>query len=181
MKKYNSEDNYLKAVLVKATLDMEEQFLDFASDWEAHHEAIVPYSARLLNMNYHEWLENTASIENRDTCPSHWVPAHTYFLADENKRIIGAVNIRHYLNGFLLQYGGHIGYGVRPSERKKGYASLMLSMTLPIAKGLGLDKVLVCCDKNNTGSARTIIKNGGVLENEVIEDGEITQRYWIKI
>lgn len=106
-------------------------------------------------------------------------PAHTYFLIQEDKRIIGAINIRHDLNEYLFNFGGHIGYGIRPSERKKGYASLMLSMALPIAKELGINEVLITCDKNNIGSAKTIINNGGVLENEVSGDGEITQRYWL--
>jgi predicted acetyltransferase len=108
------------------------------------------------------------------------VPAHTYFLVCNNKRIFGAINIRHCLNEYLFQFGGHIGYGIRPSERGKGYASLMLGMALPIAKKLGIDEVLVTCDKNNTASAKTIIKNGGILENEVMEEEEIVQRYWIR-
>ena len=160
---------------------MEEQYYDFINEWEKHSELIVPYSARLLDMNYKSWLEHTYKIESNDTCPSHLVSAHTYFLVSEDKTILGAVNIRHYLNDYLLNFGGHIGYGIRPSERKKGYASLMLSLALPIAKKLGINKALITCDKNNIGSAKTIMKNGGVLENEVMEDGEITQRYWINI
>ena len=167
--------------LLRATSEMEEQYYDFITDWQNNTEVIVPYAARLLDMDYKTWLQRTYIIENKDTCPMPIVPAHTYFLVQENKRIIGAVNIRHYLNDYLFNFGGHIGYGVRPSERKKGYASLMLSMALPIAKELGISKALITCDRNNAGSAKTIIKNGGVLENEVVEDGEVTQRYWIEI
>lgn len=160
---------------------MEEQYYDFINEWAKHNEPIVPYAARLLDMNYKSWLEHTYKIESNDTCPSQLVSAHTYFLVSEDKAIIGAVNIRHYLNDYLFNFGGHIGYGIRPSERKKGYASLMLSLALPIAKKLGINKALITCDKNNIASAKTIIKNGGVLENEVVGDGEITQRYWINI
>ena len=160
---------------------MEEQHYDFINEWENKGEEIVPYSARLLDMSYEAWLDYTYKIENKDSCPPHLVPAHTYFLSDENKRILGAINIRHYLNDYLFNYGGHIGYGIRPSERKKGYASLMLSMALPIAKELGINKILITCDKNNAGSAKTIINNGGILENEVLNDREITQRYWIEV
>lgn len=106
--------------------------------------------------------------------------AHTYFLVSENKTIIGAINIRHALNDYLFQFGGHIGYGIRPTERRKGYAALMLSMALPIASQLGIAKVLITCNKTNTGSAKTIRHNGGVLENEVFDGKEITQRYWIE-
>lgn len=171
----------MKLELLRANNEMEEQYYDFINEWENCGEEIVPYAARLLDMDYKSWLEHTYKMENKDTCPAHLVPAHTYFLVLENKRIVGAINIRHYLNDYLFNFGGHIGYGIRPSERKKGYAALMLSMALPIAKELGINKALITCDKNNAGSAKTIINNGGVLENEVIEDGEITQRYWIEL
>lgn len=171
----------MKLELLRATSEMEEQYYDFINDWENNGEAIVPYAVRLLDMDYKTWLEHTYKIENKDSCPENLVPAHTYFLTLENKRIIGAVNIRHYLNDYLFNFGGHIGYGIRPSERKKGYAVSMLAMALPIAKELGINKVLITCDKNNVGSAKTIINNGGVLENEVSQYGEITQRYWIEV
>jgi predicted acetyltransferase len=171
----------MKLELLRANNEMEEQYYDFINEWDNSGEAIVPYAARLLDMDYKSWLTHTYKMESKDTCPAHLVPAHTYFLVLENKRIIGAINIRHYLNDYLLNFGGHIGYGIRPSERKKGYASLMLSMALPIAKELEISKALITCDKNNAGSAKTIINNGGVLENEVIEEGEITQRYWIEL
>ena len=167
--------------LLRASSEMEVQYYDFINDWEKNGEAIVPYAARLVDMDYKAWLAYTYKIETVDTCPKHLVPAHTYFLVQENKKIIGAVNIRHYLNDYLFNFGGHIGYGIRPSERKKGYASLMLSLALPIAKVFGINKVLITCDKNNVGSAKTMINNGGVLENEVLGDGEITQRYWIEV
>jgi predicted acetyltransferase len=170
----------MKLELSRASSEMEEQYYDFINDWHNNDEAIVPYAARLLDMDYKTWLEYTYKFENKDTCPPNLVPAHTYFLTQENKRIIGAINIRHCLNDYLLNFGGHIGYGIRPSERKKGYASLMLSMALPIAKELGINKILITCDKSNAGSAKTIINNGGVLENEVLDDAEITQRYWIE-
>jgi predicted acetyltransferase len=110
-----------------------------------------------------------------------FVPSTLYFLIDENKRIYGALHIRHELNEYLLNYGGHIGYGIRLSERKKGYATKMLSLSLPTIKKLGIKKALITCDKTNIASAKTIINNGGVLENEVMEDEKITQRYWIDI
>ncbi|MGH4125994.1 MAG: GNAT family N-acetyltransferase [Clostridium sp.] len=171
----------MKLELLRANNEMEEQYYDFINEWENCGEEITPYGARLLGMNYITWLTHTNKMEKVDTCPAHLVPSHMYFLVLENKRIIGAINIRHYLNDYLLSFGGNIGYGIRPSERKKGYATLMLAMALPIAKELGISKALVTCDKNNLGSAKTITNNGGVLENEVIEEGEITQRYWIEV
>ena len=106
-----------------------------------------------------------------------------FFLYDEERdRFLGAVNIRHYLNDELLQSGGHIGDGIRPSERRKGYGTKMVGLALLECKKLGIKKVLMTCDKDNIASAGTIIKNGGVLENEFLnEDGEIEQRYWITL
>ena len=95
--------------------------------------------------------------------------------------MVGAVNIRHDLNDYLLKYGGHIGDGIRPSERRKGYATEMIRLALEECRKLGLTRVLVTCDKNNIGSAKSIIRNGGILENEVLEKGVIKQRYWIAL
>lgn len=103
-------------------------------------------------------------------------------MEEQEKEILGAVNIRHSLNQDLLFRGGHIGYGIRPSQRRKGYATQMLSLTLEQCRELGLEKVLVTCNKDNIGSAKTIINNNGILENEVIEkSGNIVQRYWIDL
>ena len=104
-----------------------------------------------------------------------------FFLLDADRdRLLGAVNIRHYLNDFLLREGGHIGDGIRPSERRKGYATEIIRLALIECEKLGIDRVLITCDKDNIGSARSIIKNGGVLENEFMNsEGNIEQRYWI--
>ena len=79
----------------------------------------------------------------------------------------------------MLLNGGHIGDGVRPSERRKGIATKMISLALDECKKLGIDKVLMVCDKNNIGSAKSIINNGGILENEIEVDGIVEQRFWI--
>lgn len=105
-----------------------------------------------------------------------------FFGLDTDRNIfVGAVNIRHYLNDRLLLDGGHIGDGVRPSERRKGFATEMIRLALEECKKLGITKVLMVCDKDNIGSAKSIIKNNGVLENEILVDGVIEQRYWIDI
>ena len=95
--------------------------------------------------------------------------------------MVGAVNIRHDLNDYLLKYGGHIGDGIRSSERRKGYATEMIRLALEECRKLGLTRVLMTCDKNNIGSAKSIIRNGGILEDEVLEEGVIKQRYWISL
>ena len=91
------------------------------------------------------------------------------------------VNIRHELNDYLLNYGGHIGDGVRPSERRKGYATKIIDLALKECQKLNIDKVLLVCDKDNIGSAKSIKNNGAILENEIVKDGKTIQRYWIEI
>ena len=108
------------------------------------------------------------------------VTAHVWFLMSEG-RILGAIALRDTLNDYLRDVGGHIGYGVRPSERRKGYADLMLKEVLVLALERGMERVLITCNQGNTGSEKVIISNGGKLEN-VIEDGdEMVARYWIKL
>ena len=113
--------------------------------------------------------------------PRGWVPASVFFLL-HNGRFIGRVSIRHRLNDFLRRIGGHIGYYIRSDERRKGYGSLILKLTLDKARRLGLKRVLVTCDEGNLGSQKIIEKNGGRLENvEPTENGPPKRRYWIEL
>lgn len=111
-----------------------------------------------------------------------FVPATLYMaISKENNHLIGMIHIRHYLNKYLLNYGGHIGYSIRKSERQKGYASEMLGLALEKCEELKLEKVLITCRKNNIASAKTMIKNGAHLENEIQKGNDIIQRYWITL
>jgi predicted acetyltransferase len=95
-------------------------------------------------------------------------------------QIVGRVSIRHELNAFLTERGGHIGYGVRPEFRGRGYATAILLEALGIIHNLGVQRVLVTCDDANIASSRVIEKCGGVLENIIeIDGGEPLRRYWI--
>lgn len=112
----------------------------------------------------------------------NFVP-NTYLVGVIENRIVGRVFIRHVLNDFLATVGGHIGYGVVPSERRKGYGTKMLHLALPIAASLGITRVLVTCDDGNTGSRKVIEKNGGVFEGLVQDTSDmiVKRRYWIEL
>lgn len=113
--------------------------------------------------------------------PKGYVPASVYWLVD-NEKFIGRISIRHKLTKFLRQEGGHIGYEIRPSARKKGYGKKMLALALQKAKGLGIKKFLITCDECNIGSKKIIESNGGIFENKKkAKSGKMKLRYWIKI
>ena len=108
------------------------------------------------------------------------VPA-SFYLGVVDGEIVGRISIRHDLNDFLFNFGGHIGYMVRPVHRRKGYATAMLRQAKDIAKSLGIDRALVTCNDDNLGSIAVIESQGGVLENIVDENGRELRRYWIAL
>ena len=169
----------MNLVLVKASLKYKTQICAMLKEWYSTGEKIIPYSIRKID--YHNFDNYCANIEVKDES-NGLVPDSTFFCLDLDRNIIvGAVNIRHYLNDSLLLNGGHIGDGVVPSERRKGIATKMIGLALEECKKLGIDRVLMVCDKNNIGSAKSIINNGGILENEIVVNGIVEQRYWINI
>ena len=164
--------------LVTLTEEYKEQLFEMMDEWCATGEKIVPYAIR--KNDYHDfqyYLDNLQITEEVDGK----VPDTTLFCLDVDRNIfVGAVNIRHYLTEEMLVNAGHIGDGIRPSERRKGYATAMIGVALEEAKKLGIDRVLMCCDKENIASAKSIVNNGGILENEVVVNGVTEQRYWIE-
>ena len=170
--------------LIKLTKEYESALAEMIDEWkedqEINHTNHSPWA--IFRNDYHDfdyYLENLEIKSEGDGM----VPDSVFFLLDEDRnRLLGAVTIRHYLNEFLLREGGHIGDGIRPSERRKGYATEMIRLALIECKKLGMNRVLITCDRDNIGSAKSIINNGGILENEFVNsDGEIEQRYWITL
>ena len=133
---------------------------------------------------YEQWLDKIEAERRKETCGEGRVPA-TMFLSRrvEDDRLVGIVQVRHNLSEYLLKYGGHIGDCIRPTEQGKGYATEQIALALDLCKKMGINNVLITCKKENIASAKTIIKNGGRLENEIpneYEDNVIMQRYWIE-
>ena len=165
--------------LVKCSHEYKTQLFEMMDEWTSTDERIVPYAIR--KVDYHDFDNYLNSLELSEP-KDGLVPDSTYFCLDVDRNIfVGAVNIRHYLNDSLLLNGGHIGDGVRPSERRKGIATKMIALALEKCKELNIPKVLMVCDKTNIGSAKSIMNNGGILENEVIVNGNTEQRYWITL
>ena len=167
--------------LVKLSYEYKDKLFDMMEEWLAVEKDFSPFVIRKNDYrDFEYYLEN---LETKEPTPEGRVPDSVFFCLDTDRDIfVGAVNIRHYLNDSLLYTGGHIGDGIRPSERRKGYATAMIGLALEECKKLCIKRVLMTCDKDNIGSAKSIIKNGGVLENEVInEEGVLEQRYWIEL
>lgn len=168
--------------LIKLTKEYYNQLAEMIDEWKLdqikNNTNCSPWS--IFKNDYHDFDYYLENLEIKEPTDGK-VPDSVFFLLDiDNNRLLGAINIRHYLNDYLLKYAGHIGDGIRPSERNKGYATMMIKLALVECKKLGIDKVLMVCDKDNIASAKTIIKNGGILENEFTKDnGKVEQRYWI--
>lgn len=156
----------------------ENLYKDYVASWGA--ETIVPAASDPKGRDYSTWLSDT--IKMRTITPPGLVPATLFFLVDDAEtKILGGIDIRHRLNDYLMEFGGHIGYGIVPDERGKGYAKAQLRLALPATKSLGVSRALITCDDGNTASARTIEALGGVLEDKRAENGALIRQYWVGI
>lgn len=167
---------------------------------EEHLDAIAAYRQEMLDdgcdmagcsnlgtqPDPRDWLAEARALTDPDTLPSGWVQS-TQFLAlrESDGALVGMIQVRHEIESsdYLKNYGGHIGYSVRPVERRKGYATKMLRMALEYCRELGIKQVLMTCWPHNEGSKRAILANGGVFESEQYEPYEkaMFHRYWITL
>jgi len=128
------------------------------------------------------WVTQCRLFETEETKPNpDWVIAEQFMLVRDG-RVLGMLNFRLELNDFLAECGGHIGYSIRPTERRKGYAKTMLALALKeCPRGLGVSRVLLTCKADNAGSYKTIEACGGQFERMTQMDGQDLKRYWIEI
>lgn len=165
--------------LVEFTPEYHPQLIEMMDEWSKAGEKIVPHA--ITKADYHDADAYMRSLDGSHPRPG-LVEDKTFFCLDTDRKIfVGAVNIRLRLNEALLRNGGHIGDGVRPSERRKGIATKMIGLALEECRKLGIYRVLMVCNRDNIGSAKSIKNNGGVLENEIVVDVETEQRYWITL
>ena len=170
--------------LVELTKEYEPQLIDMMEEWIAYKKANPNEDKSPMCIFKNDYRDFDYYVEHlgHKVATKDRVPDTVYFALDLDRNIfVGGCSIRHYLNDRLLIDGGHIGDGVRPSERRKGYATEIIGLALLKCKELGIDRVLICCNKTNIGSAKSIINNGGVLEDERMVDDVLVQRYWINL
>ncbi len=171
-------------ILIKPTIEYADQIAEYRReflDTGSSMDGTVPL--RSIE-NPEEYIQLCKDYEDPAKVPSQFVPATQFlFIRKSDNKLLGMIQIRHYCNDYLEKFGGHIGYCVRPSERRKGYAKEMLRMTLPFCKELGLQKVLILCIDGNIGSEKTILANGGVYESTAHEPNgnKDLKRFWIHL
>lgn len=153
---------------------------EYMREWEAEGTPIVPGASDRRGRSFCQMLERWAYDETDEPFKKGFVPSMLYFLVGDGHRILGAIHLRKCLNESLRLHGGHIGYGIRPTERGKGYASLMLGLLLDLIGASVSDEYLLTCDESNLASQRTIEGNGGILEESLEHEGVRTRKYRIK-
>ena len=167
-------------VLIVPSKEMQEDAIGYKEEHFAHGDMQVHGTGGLAYYDdYDAWLEHIDDIRN--TKADAGVRTSTFFTKRlSDSKLIGCVKIHHTLNADL-ENGGHIAYGIRPSERGKGYATKQLKLALRFAKQIGLQQVIVACDKDNVASAKTAMSCGGVLIKEFKEDGVLKQHYTFEV
>lgn len=174
------ENRHASVTLVEPTETLREPYIAFYEEWKASGEPFIPWVTEMSPADFAGMVQTLRDYAGGVNIKDGWVSNSTFWLVTEDRRVVGAVNIRHRLTESLLQSGGHIGYGVVPSARRQGYASELLRQALLKAGELGIERALVVCDAVNTASERTIRKNGGVADGDYIEtDGNVIRRFWL--
>jgi len=171
-----------KIILVKPDLSYADEIIKYKEESLAE-SPIINGSAGLDRFSSIEvWLEELKKRSCEDTVPKGLVPSSTYLaVREKDNYIVGMIDIRHYLNEYLTQVGGNIGYGVRKTERNKGYAKQMLKLALEKCKDLKIKKVLITCDEDNIASEKVILSANAKLEDIRNVDGENKKRFWIDL
>ncbi len=165
--------------IVQLGPEHEAAFADYRAEWG---DVDVPGLFCKRDWDHATCVRKLAAWSRGEDMASSWVPCTTSFLVEDGV-ILGNSNFRHSLTDRLRRFGGHVGYAVRPSARRRGVATALLAEACEQARGRGLTRILVTCAPDNVGSVRSIESNGGVLSERFFHEGE--QRdvnlYWIAL
>ncbi|MBL4938572.1 GNAT family N-acetyltransferase [Clostridium sp. YIM B02515] len=166
--------------LIRPSKVLEREIWEYRQEYFDFGETQVNGSCGLAyHDNFDEWLNLVLSIE-KDKLRNN-VHTSTFFsIRKEDNKIIGSVKLHHLLTPDL-ENGAHIAYGIRPSERKKGYGKQQLLLVLDVARDMKIPKVMIACGKDNIASAKTALSCSGILTSEKIYEGAVHQHYWIDL
>ncbi|MHB9023781.1 MAG: GNAT family N-acetyltransferase [Armatimonadota bacterium] len=170
--------------LVPPDVALQDEYLAMIDECRALGEEY--YSTYLLRSVADDFAQFVRRLELEElglALPAGIVPQTTYWMLRDGKTIVGESRLRHHLTSLLEVEGGHIGYTIRPSERRKGYGTRILSLVLDKARARDFPSVLVTCNTENIGSSKIICNNGGVFAGENLSPrtGKQVSRYWISI
>ena len=165
--------------LVDPSREWHAAFLDMAREYEAESAGHHRYASALRDFD--GYLRRVEAGRRGEGLPAGWVPATELWL-EHDGRIVGCVRLRLGLTPALENEGGHVGYDVRPSMRRRGYGTVLLRLALTEARALGVERVRITCDDDNVGSIRVIERNGGVLAGRGVsrETGKTVRQYWVE-
>ena len=171
-----------KIILVKPNLSYADEIIKYKEESLAESHIINGSAGLNRFSSIEDWLEELNKRSCEDTVPEGLVPSSTYLgIREKDNYIVGMIDIRHYLNEYLTQVGGNIGYSVRKTERNKGYAKQMLKLALEKCKELKIKKVLITCDEDNITSEKVILLANAKFEDIRNVDGENKKRFWIDL
>ena len=171
-----------KIILIKPDLSYADEITKYKEE-SLKESPLINGAAGLNNFSsIKDWLEELKRRSSKATVPEGLVPSSIYLgIREKDNYIVGMIDIRHYLNDFLKQFGGNIGYSVRKSERNKGYAKQMLKLALEKCKDLKMKKVLITCDEDNIASEKVILSANAKFEDIRSIDGKNKKRFWIDL
>ena len=170
--------------LVKVSAEYAEQIKEYRQEFLDAGDSMDGCGSLRRLADPYEFIQKCKDYERPETLPADKVIATQFlYVRERDNRLLGMLQVRHYFNDYLSKFGGHIGYSIRPSERRKGYAKGMLKAALPFCREINLERVLITCIEDNVGSEKTILTNGGIYESTVYEPDEKInlKRYWINI
>lgn len=156
-----------------------EDVLSFYREFEAYHGTCIGFAHR---DDYDTWLRGMQNRHTGTDLPEGYV-REDFLLCYDGTKLIGVFSLKYELTDYLLHYGGHVGYAVRPTERNRGYGTEILRRGTEMARSAGFTRILAICDEDNRASECVILKNGGVLENTLFDPEErvTVKRYWISL
>ena len=171
-----------KIILIKPDLSYVDEITKYKEE-SLKESPLINGSAGLNRFSsIEDWLEELKKRSSEATVPEGLVPSSTYLgVREKDNYIVGMIDIRHYLNEYLTQVGGNIGYSVRKTERNKGYAKRMLKLALEKCRDLKMKKVLITCDEDNIASEKVILSANAKFEDIRCIDGENKKRFWIEL
>lgn len=165
--------------LVEPTVTLQNSYIEMLAEWDGHEK--VPYVLNWDCSDFEAFVQRHHNMRDGIELSKNFVSCSTFWLVNPSDEILGVSNLRHTLNDILLIRGGHIGYGIKPSARRKGLATAILRMTLERARAMGITRALVTCHDDNMGSQKTILNNGGVFWRTTEWKGKVVLGYWIQV